>query len=182
MKIFIIPIGMVRGGIFDDLRRGLAQVFCADVEVTVRRPITEEAYDFQRRQYYANAILDDLADEFIIDKKKERVLGVLDADMHTDPMNFIFGLANHRTACSLVSLARLRPEFYGRKEDRRLFHSRVVREAIHELGHTFRLGHCADRRCAMHFSDSVEDTDVKKAGLCLACRRKLSSRMLKEGR
>jgi len=179
MKIFVIPIGTVRGGVFGALKRSLAQVFSADVEMTARRPITEEAYDFQRRQYYANAILDDLDDEFIIDKKEERVLGILDADMHTDPMNFIFGLANHRTACCLVSLARLRPEFYGQKQDRELFHSRVVKEAIHELGHTFRLGHCRNRHCAMYFSDSVADTDAKKAGFCPVCRKKFSSRRLK---
>lgn len=176
MKIFIIPIGTVKGGVFDDLKRRLAGVFSADVEITAKRSITEEAYDFQRRQYYANAILDDLADEFIIDKKQERVLGVLDADMHTDPMNFIFGLANSRTACCLVSLARLRPEFYGQKQDKELFHSRVVKEAMHELGHTFRLGHCRNRHCAMYFSDSVDDTDAKKAGFCPVCRKKFSSR------
>jgi archaemetzincin len=181
MKIFIIPIGTVRAGVFDDLRRSLAGVFSADVEITAARPITEEAYDFQRRQYYANAILDDLEDAFIIDKKEERVLGVLDADMHTDPMNFIFGLANRQTACCLVSLARLRPEYYGQKQDKKLFHSRAVKEAIHELGHTFRLGHCVHRRCAMHSSNSVEDADAKNAGLCLACRKKLSSRIPRKG-
>jgi archaemetzincin len=182
MKIFIIPIGTVGAGIFSDLKRSLARVFSADVEITAARPITEEAYDFQRRQYYANAILDDLEDEFIIDKKEERVLGILDADMHTDPMNFIFGLANHETACCLVSLARLKPEFYGQKQDKELFHSRAVKEAIHELGHTFRLRHCVHRRCAMYFSCSVEDTDAKKVGMCPVCRKKLSFRMPKKGR
>ncbi|MDD5019975.1 MAG: archaemetzincin family Zn-dependent metalloprotease [Candidatus Omnitrophica bacterium] len=176
MKIFLIPIGMPRHEVFDRLAAGLARSFSADVAIEPKRPIPEEAYDFRRRQYYANAILDDLAGEFIINTKEERVLGVMDADMHTDPMNFIFGLANRRTGCCLLSLARLKPEFYGRKQDKELFYSRAIKESIHELGHTLRLSHCSHRRCAMFFSDSVNDTDAKKAAFCAACKRKISAR------
>ena len=37
---------------------------------------------------------------------------------------------------------RLRQEFYGLEKNEQLFLQRVVKEAVHELGHTFGLGHC----------------------------------------
>ncbi len=48
---------------------------------------------------------------------------------------------------------------------------RVVKEAIHELGHTYGLGHCRDARCIMYFSNSLLDTDRKGAAFCVNCRR-----------
>jgi archaemetzincin len=173
MTIYLIPIGMPRHEIFQRLARGLARSFSADVAIEAKRSIPEEAYDFRRSQYYANAILDDLAGEFIIRAKEERVLGVIDADMHTDPMNFIFGLANRKAGCCLISLARLKPEFYGEKPDKELLASRAIKESMHELGHTFRLSHCPRHDCAMFFCESVQATDKKKAGFCSDCKKKL---------
>ena len=47
---------------------------------------------------------------------------------------------------------------------------RLVKEAVHELGHTFGLRHCDDWRCVMTSSHAVERLDVKDAGFCLPCR------------
>ena len=69
----------------------------------------------------------------------------------------------------MISLARLRPEFYGSPPDDTLFLQRAVKEAVHELGHTYGLGHCRDPRCVMFFSNTLHDTDVKGPGFCAAC-------------
>jgi archaemetzincin len=37
----------------------------------------------------------------------------------------------------------------------------LLEEAVHELGHIFRLSHCEKRGCVMHFSNSLNDTDFK---------------------
>jgi len=74
-------------------------------------------------------------------------------------------------ACVLaVPLPRLRQGFYGRPEDAALFHQRVVKEAVHELGHTYGLGHCPDAACVMHFSNSLPDTDRKGDRFCPRCK------------
>jgi archaemetzincin len=62
----------------------------------------------------------------------------------------------------------LNEEFYGLKEDRALFELRVLKEALHELGHTFGLLHC-ENNCVMIFSNSIEDTDNKPPQFCPRC-------------
>jgi len=52
-----------------------------------------------------------------------------------------------------------------------LLRERLVKEASHELGHTFGLRHCADWRCVMTSSHAVERLDVKEAAFCEACRK-----------
>lgn len=55
-----------------------------------------------------------------------------------------------------------------------LFHLRAVKEAVHELGHTYGLGHCRNPRCVMSFSNSLRDVDRKERDFCPSCRRKLA--------
>jgi archaemetzincin len=46
---------------------------------------------------------------------------------------------------------------------------RAIKEAIHELGHTFGLKHCPDWRCVMASTHAAERLDVKSADFCAAC-------------
>jgi archaemetzincin len=46
----------------------------------------------------------------------------------------------------------------------------VLKEAVHELGHTLNLTHCEDYTCAMAPSHAVEWIDLKESTLCSACR------------
>jgi archaemetzincin len=46
----------------------------------------------------------------------------------------------------------------------------VIKEAVHEVGHTLNLTHCDDYRCVMASSHAVEWIDLKEEALCAACR------------
>jgi archaemetzincin len=61
------------------------------------------------------------------------------------------------------------------KQDDSLLRQRLLKEAIHELGHTLNLRHCQDYRCAMASSHSVEWVDLRDTRLCDACRYELES-------
>ncbi len=82
-------------------------------------------------------------------------------------LNFVFGLSEMGGRKCIVFLFRLF------SKNRSLFCERVKKEVIHELGHTFGLGHCKDMFCVMSFSNSLLDVDRKKKEFCLKCKEKL---------
>jgi archaemetzincin len=130
------------------------------------------ALDAGRRQYYSTAILQRLQRASDLDA---RILGVTACDLYVPVLTFVFGEAQLDGNCAVVSTARLQEEFYGlpRRED--LDRERLVKEAAHELGHTFGLRHCADWRCVMSSSHAVERLDVKGADFCGSCRKTVLS-------
>jgi archaemetzincin len=102
-----------------------------------------------------------------------RALAVTNEDLYVPDLNFVFGQADTLTGVAIISLARLRPEFYGQAADEPTFHHRAITEAVHEIGHTLGLNHCPDVKCVMHFSNSLVDTDIKGYRFCIRCREVL---------
>ena len=75
-----------------------------------------------------------------------------------------------RGRVSLISITRINPKFWHQQEDEELFEKRVVKEAIHEVGHMMGLGHCNKRPCVMSFSNTVGEVDQKTKYLCDMCK------------
>ena len=63
----------------------------------------------------------------------------------------------------------------GWSRDATLLSRRLLKESVHELGHTFNLRHCQDYRCVMASSHAVEWIDLRESSLCQACRNELTS-------
>lgn len=126
------------------------------------------ALDTGRRQYHSTAILQRLEQHCALDA---RVLGVASCDLFVPVLTFVFGEAQLDGYCATVSSARLREEAYGMPPREDLLRERLLKQAVHELGHTFGLRHCADWRCVMSSSHAVERVDVKSAEFCAGCRK-----------
>jgi len=171
-KIYLIPVGEVEENLLDYLGLHIGQIFYCPVEIGKSLPKPEYAHNRQREQYYADLILEKL--ERGDWKKGEKMLGIVDLDLYTPGLNFVFGEASLNGQVALIALPRLRQEFYGLPEDKDLYHERALKEAVHELGHTFGLNHCKNKRCVMYFSNSLYDTDRKAREFCRDCRRNLS--------
>lgn len=138
------------------------------------------AYNPYRNQYLGRIFLPTLS---LMGRrlKARAVLGLTELDLYEEGLNFIFGLANPSLKAAVVSIHRLKPEFYGEKPDEGLLMERTVKEAMHELGHVFGLEHCPNVRCVMHFSNSIYDTDVKTPFYCSSCEEKLRRNLEVEG-
>ena len=141
-------------------------------------PLADSDYDLLRRQYNASSILNKLKKQ-IYKKQYFRTLGVIDNDIFSGFLNFVFGVAKlprnqskKFSGVALISITRLREKFYRRPENKALFELRVLKEAVHELGHTFGLKHCGND-CIMQFSNCLADTDEKSAKYCQSCSEKL---------
>jgi archaemetzincin len=152
--------------LLEQLAAGLARAFRVPCRVSQRNMELDFALDGRRGQYYSSAILQQLDRAADSDS---RVLGVTSCDLYVPVLTFVFGEAQLDGNCAVVSTARLAEPFYGlpRRDD--LLRERLLKESVHELGHTFGLRHCGDWRCVMTSSHAVERLDVKTAEFCARC-------------
>ncbi len=171
--IVLIPIGEVEEATLGTLKRPLAEVFGQRTRIGDRMPLPQKSWNQSRGQYLAPSLLALTP----LPNSGNRVLGVADVDIFAPELNFVFGQADIVGKRALISLQRLRQEFYSLPRDKDLFLERALKEAVHELGHTYGLGHCPNLTCVMHFSNSLHDTDVKSWNLCLTCQEKVSRKI-----
>ncbi len=169
MKITLKPLGNIADEIMEELRDRVGGIFHCPTEIKAGFSDLAQAYDSQRKQYLSSKLLASLKKS----EREERVVGIADVDLYVPRLNFVFGEADIVSGTAIISLCRLRPEYYGLAPDEALFLERATKEIVHELGHTFGLGHCPNNKCVMHFSNSLADTDLKEAHFCNKCRPKI---------
>ena len=93
--------------------------------------------------------------------------------MYIPVLTFVFGEARLNGRCAVVSSYRLDNKFYGLPDNPALLQERLLKEAIHELGHTYGLLHCHNPECVMKSSTYVEEIDFKSSRFCDKCRAQL---------
>ena len=172
--IRIVPVGNVDRDILDFLSISVGETIGAHCDVSKHAVDPRDAFDINRRQYNSTQILARLLDAN--DSYPGKLLGVADVDLFIPVLTFVFGEAQLGNRAALMSTHRLRQQFYGLPENDRLLYNRCEKEAIHELGHSFGLVHCKSFECVMHFSNSIEQVDLKTNQLCRRCGEILSSR------
>jgi archaemetzincin len=125
-------------------------------------------YNPSRRQYRSASIL-----KMAREKVKElrdwhvKLLVITDADIYDTNLAFVVGKGEVNGRIALVSVSRIRSG-----EDER-FVRRVLKEAMHELGHTMGLRHCRNTNCVMYLSEKLADSDIKNPEYCSKCRTKI---------
>lgn len=164
----LVPVGPVEASYLEFLSLVLPETTGFPFRISGRPLPADESYDPVRRQWNAGKILAEI-DALEEGRTCSRILGVADADLFIPILTFVFGLAHLGAKSAVVSLRRLRPEFYGLPADPELLLSRLEKEAVHELGHTMSLAHCPNFGCVMHYSNVVEEVDLKGAGFCPRC-------------
>jgi archaemetzincin len=174
-RILLIPLGPVDSLVLKAMSHTLAERLPVTADVLNPESLPARALDPERDQYNSSLILDDQSVRSQPDSDRSFRLLVTDADLYAKGMNFVFGQADPASRTAVISLARLREEFYGRRANQRKLEERAAKEALHELGHLFGLGHCSNPGCVMFFSNRLEDTDRKPADFCPGCRRMLPS-------
>jgi archaemetzincin len=169
------PIGDVAPGAVEAAASSASDHFGFAVEISDPVPSLEDAWDPRRLQYQSVLLMRALAAMPRIGAA--RVLGITTCDLFIPALTFVFGQAQLDGALALVSVARLRPGFYGLPEDPELFRNRTRKEVAHELGHTMGLIHCPERVCAMSLSTTIYQVDAKRDLFCDTCRRLIDERL-----
>jgi archaemetzincin len=166
-RIQIVPVGKVDAALLDYLSLALPEGTGGPCTVAGKGIDPREAFDHRRQQFHSTPILARLA--ALPAPPGARTLGVAEVDLFIPILTFVFGEAQLGGAAALISTARLRQEFYGLPANEILFYERCAKEALHELGHTMGLVHCPLYECVMHYSNSIEDVDLKSSSWCPAC-------------
>lgn len=178
MQIFLQRVAAnVDFNTLNSLGNDISKVF-ENIQVTVgpsveasSKTIFEFCFDRTRNQLNSTRLLQWFLDKFRLDTQS-KVLIIVDADAYTTGLNFVFGEAYNNGNIAAIYLPRLKQEFYGLEANEQLFYERMVKEAVHELGHTFDLAHCDNKLCVMHFSNSLPETDIKGRSFCKNCKDK----------
>jgi archaemetzincin len=156
--------------VLEQLAASLVRIFHTPCRIRPEIVDPSFAFDGTRNQYYSTSILQRL--EHATDPDA-RNLGVTACDLYVPVLTFVFGEAQLDGNCAVVSTARLSDEYYGLPANPALTHERLVKEATHELGHTFGIRHCPDWQCVMSSSHGVERLDVKGIEFCPSCRKRI---------
>jgi archaemetzincin len=126
------------------------------------------AYDQKRGQYNAATILKAFK-SMPFDDGLDKVIGLMNVDLFIPIFTHVLGEANEGGRYALASLYRL-----GRTADRvpasmDQIIERLVKVAVHELGHLFDVGHCLNKHCLMHYSGNLADLDATSLAFCDYC-------------
>jgi archaemetzincin len=166
--IHLVGIGDgISVGALDTLSAALARELRESCKVRTEPIDPGFAYDPVRNQYHATALLRYLTTQ----AGDARLLGIASVDLYVPIFTFVYGEAQLAGSCALISEHRLRQTFYGLASDPELTAQRLLKESLHELGHTYGLRHCHDWSCPMASSTTIERLDLKNISYCLRCWR-----------
>jgi len=167
-SILIVPIRPVDHAELSALAAPLANAFELPVSIEESNYIDPSfAFDTYRNQFNSNSILSYLLEQFPLHRGK--IIGITAVDLFVPVLTYVFGEAQLDGKAAVLSSFRLREELFGLDPNPELEHTRLFKEAIHELGHTFGLIHCHTPECVMHSSTSAEEIDVKGSVFCETC-------------
>ncbi len=169
--IDIVPIGEIEETYLLFLKESLFQTFKIQTRIRNRHFDLFPVYDPIRNQYNSSGLLLQLINDTPPETLK--ILGVTELDLFIPIFTFLFGEAQLNGIGALVSTHRFHNQFYGIPENEELLKNRLLKEGIHELGHTFGLVHCFNLRCVMNTSTYVEDIDQKSGNFCRFCEQEV---------
>ena len=176
-RIALCPVGEIDFLLIQAVSEEIEKVFGLPTERLSLLGTLAFAYDASRDQYHSTLILEKLSAE--VSDPFLKILAIVQVDLFIPILTYVYGEALLGGKSCIVSTCRLKT---GRflSDNPKVFQDRVVKEAIHELGHTFDLRHCRERTCIMHYCRTLEDVDAKSEHLCRYCRVMLSDALKKE--
>lgn len=124
------------------------------------------ALDHNRNQYHSTAVLDRLSSLDL--PANSRIVALTEKDLFIPILTHVYGEAELGGVSCIVSSSRLKDDLPAIERDK-LLGNRIIKEILHELGHTFHLLHCRDKSCLMHYCRSIRDVDRKVMGMCRYC-------------
>ena len=178
--LHIVPVGRIEVELLQTLCAAIPAVLHIPCEILPYELDPAPSYHPERQQYHSSEILHRM--QTMVRPQDWRFLAIANVDLYIPILKYVFGEAQMGGPCAVVSIHRLRQEFYGLAPDLSLLRERLLKESVHELGHTLDLRHCQDYSCVMASSHSVEWIDLRESTMCDSCRTQAESKIPLRGK
>jgi len=165
--ILISPVGDFSDELIEAIAGEIQRVFGFSSAIETVLQDISFALDQNRNQHHSTMILEQLAAG--APDRAVRVIALAQVDLFIPILTHVYGEAQLGGTACIVSTFRLNEGRSGMNISRKYI-GRVVKEAVHELGHTFNLRHCPEDSCIMHYCRNEEDVDRKSDELCRYCK------------
>lgn len=173
-QLRIVPINAIDPAFLSRLALCLEERFLYSISVERAIAVPRTAVNSARGQMFLSTLTTRVMRHY--PDGEGTILGLTDFDLYKTSHRYIFGDADEQRRTAVVSLHRLRSEFYGEDADENMLFQRTLKECVHELGHAAGLKHCYNARCAMYYSNSVFETDNKMSHFCEVCEKRSRAR------
>jgi archaemetzincin len=179
-RIILVLLSNINSHLVDALKSGLATTFDKQVEIRHKISNLDSAFDPIRNQYISPRLLSRL--KRIKREPGDKILGLVDVDLYSPGYDFVYGEAEISSGVATLSVFRLISDEqdirFRTRFDIRMIEERALREAIHELGHLYGLGHCRNPKCVMRTCTCLDDVDEAGNELCPSCESKLKLNLI----
>jgi len=165
--ILISPVGDFSSELTEAIAGEIQRVFGFSCTIDAVLQDISFALDQNRNQHHSTMIIEQLAAR--APARAIRVIAIAQVDLFIPILTHVYGEAQLGGTACVVSTFRLNEGRSGMNISQKYI-GRVVKEAIHELGHTFNLRHCPEDSCIMHYCRNEEDVDRKSDELCRYCK------------
>ncbi len=195
-KINILILNDIGRSILRYLQKNLASIFNNNIPLSKHVIVPASFYKIEKKQYDGRKLLGFLAENLMLKEAKNINLAIFDRDLFKGNLDHVFGLAAPFPRICVISIIRLHPHFEkdyfqeGLKKrkmgkfplsvrrltgkEKTLYYERILKEAMHGIGHTMGLVHCSNSFCIMSPSNMLEDIDNKEIRFCRSCTQSIS--------
>ena len=180
--IGIQPLGKIDIKYLKEIKSQLESTYSSRVIIYNQKSIPPSTFiNIKSPRYRADKLLDYLED--IKPDSISKLIGVIEKDISFTKRNSlglikepvskyydfgIFGLGRLNGDACIVSMHRLK------HSNTSIFLNRVKKIAVHEIGHTIGLEHCATEKCVMNdANESISTIDRAGFELCGMCKRRI---------
>ncbi|MCL4501265.1 MAG: peptidase M54 [Deltaproteobacteria bacterium] len=149
------------------MAKALAEFLPLSVQLLPPKHLPMQTYHVQREQNHSTRLLEYLLDDG--DLEPFQILGITAADLYIPIFTFVFGEAQLDGRAAIISIFRPSGGAGGSLPSKAVFLGRLLKLSLHELGHSFGVGHCQQPGCLMGFSANLEKLDLKPLAFCQYC-------------
>ncbi len=156
--------------LLDNVSEELAKHVSEDIEKNyaikpsiAKIPSVKDTLNPLRHQHSAEKTIASLKKNF------DEFIAITANDIYIENLAFTFGNTSGKNA--VISVFRLRPEFYRQAPDEIILKNRLSKKALHEAGHILGLDNCWISGCVMTHVNSAKELDALSKNLCERCQK-----------